>query len=157
MARLQFSLKTLVVTVTLAALLAGAIRFVWITWTRGPEPTQSLLGMLAIVALLSGLLWLAQKGSCWSRSFGGVREAPRVQSYEAFSECDRVERLIGLLRSEDRYLRFYGAQLLGMLGERAERALPDLKKALDDPDESVRIAAARALDAIRSEVSIVQS
>jgi hypothetical protein len=59
-----------------------------------------------------------------------------------------VGSLIGYLHHEDAGIRTSAADWLGAIGPSAKDAVPSLKKALDDPDEKVRTAAAEALQKI---------
>lgn len=58
-----------------------------------------------------------------------------------------VTRLMGLLRRDRRELRLRAATILGRIGD--SRSVPDLIEALQDPDESVRSGALKALELLQ--------
>jgi HEAT repeat protein len=59
--------------------------------------------------------------------------------------------LLPLLKGEDAALRAWAAWALGRMGRAAVEAIPHLTEALEDPEDSVRQAAAQALEEIKGD------
>jgi predicted Zn finger-like uncharacterized protein len=81
--------------------------------------------------LLQGKTWVRAKRASLAASGGG--------------HAEQLPFLLKKLRDPDQYVRFAGAQGLGLLGPDAHIALPNLVKALSDDNDDVRRAATAAL------------
>jgi HEAT repeat protein len=72
-----------------------------------------------------------------------------IYRHEVIGEPSPAQ-LIAALKAEDAETRAVAARSLGILGPKADSAIPALKEALEDPDARVRSEAAAALEMVEA-------
>jgi hypothetical protein len=89
--------------------------------------------------------------SCSKRHAGDPGDGADPESPEG-NPAQALDILNSAIESEDGYIRYYSAVLLGSTGDK--RATASLIEALDDPDPVVRRAAARSLGSLGDERAV---
>ncbi len=122
--------------------------------TRPRFTTRSLMLVVGICALIV-IIWLIPIGYRWAWTWMVIRDVNRGQStrYSAIGFASAgphaFQALRVALKSDQAKTRMAAAQSLGVIGEDAKDAVPDLLEVvLHDPDKLVRIYAAASLGQI---------
>ena len=122
--------------------------------TRPRFTTRSLMLAVGLCALIV-VIWLIPIGYRWAWTWTVIRDVHRGQStrYSAIGFANAgphaFQALRDALRNDQAKTRMAAVQSLGVIGENAKDAVPDLLEiVLHDPDQLVRIYAANSLGQI---------
>lgn len=107
----------------------------------GPDAQEAIPALADVIRREQGKgSGIGSDGPSLNSSFAG-------RALTAIGESS-IPELVRLLSHEDRFVRICAARSLGDMGPKAKDAVPALKEALEDEDETVRRYVSRALEKI---------